>query len=441
MGGFRVRYILVPLLLAAIVTGAVYFYLNGSQTTGGRFATTQVVIALKAIPAKTVLSADMLGTKAIPREFLLPNAITDIAEATGKLCLTPLAEGEMIVRGKLDAKATAGGLAYQIPPGMRALTVAISETIAVAGFPQPGDAVDVLATFSPSQNVDPVTRTILENVPILAVGTKTDAKGTAGSGGLTSMTLCVSSSQAITLTHAAAIGTIKMALRPAGDNSAASAETINTNGLVVVGASQAATVAPAHDYNFTVQVLSIRKDALSSIGLTPATGPATTPLAPATLAQLRTLIGNGSARVLFASDLGTTAGVPVRFAASTQFSVPATVGGTSVMSWQEYGLLLGIEPRGYAKPLIDLTLRPSLRIASFPAASGNQATVPTINIRDSESTIRIDEGGCVAVRGLVQSEDFKPAAGTAKQLVVPEALAPEEVRLGTSELVIVVIPR
>jgi pilus assembly protein CpaB len=414
--------------------------LNGTQGAG-RFATTTVVIALKAVPAKTVLSADMLGTKNIPKEYLLPNAITDITEATGKLCLTPLAEGEMLVKGKLDAKSAAGGLAYQIPAGMRALTVAISETIAVAGFPQPGDAVDIIATFTPSKDADPISRAIIENVPILAVGTKTDAKATTGSGALTSMTLCVSPSQAVTLTHATAMGAIKMALRPAGDHSVASPMTMTTSSLAAIGLSQAGPTAAGRDYAFTVQAVSIRKDALAGLGLAPATGQAVTPLAPAALAQLRTLIGNGMARVLDTADISTTEGSPVRFAAADQFSLPATVGGTTVMSWQEYGLTVSVEPQSYTKPLIDLTVRPSVRIASFPAASGNQSNVPTISVRDSEATVRLDEGGCVAVRGLVLSGDFTLPTGISKLYLLPKDWAVDEIRLGTSELIIMVIPR
>jgi Flp pilus assembly secretin CpaC len=159
------------------------------------------------------------------------------------------------------------------------------------------------------------------------------------------------------------------------------------------------------------------------------------------LAQLRTLIGNGMARVLTTADISTTEGSPVRFAASEQFSLPATVGGTTVMSWQEYGLTVGIEPQGYTKPLIDLTVRPSLRIASFPTASGSQSNVPTISVRDSEATVRLDEGGCVAVRGLVLAGDFTLPTGVSKLYLLPKDWAVDEIRLGTSELIIVVIPR
>ncbi|HEY3297498.1 MAG TPA: Flp pilus assembly protein CpaB, partial [Armatimonadota bacterium] len=66
-------------------------------------------------------------------------------------------------------------LAYVIPPFMRAVTVAVDPVVGVGGFLKAGDHVDVVATFV--QNDASVTKTVLQDVLLLAAGT--DLNGTS----------------------------------------------------------------------------------------------------------------------------------------------------------------------------------------------------------------------------------------------------------------------
>lgn len=75
---------------------------------------------------------------------------------------------------------TAGykGLAHDIRPGMRAVSIAVSGANAVSGMVRPADTVDVLGTFSFSEGEgasadELVTLTMLQNVTVLATGTDT----------------------------------------------------------------------------------------------------------------------------------------------------------------------------------------------------------------------------------------------------------------------------
>jgi len=56
---------------------------------------------------------------------------------------------------------------------MRAVTVAIDPVVGVAGFLEPGDRVDVIATFEIGEVT--VTRTVLQNIKLLAIGTTATA--------------------------------------------------------------------------------------------------------------------------------------------------------------------------------------------------------------------------------------------------------------------------
>jgi pilus assembly protein CpaB len=86
----------------------------------------------------------------------------------------------------------------------------------VAGFVVPGTHVDVLLTGNPTKDTDPgktMTTTVLENVQVLAAGTKLepDAKGQAQS--VPVITLQVSPEDAQKLTLASTQGKIQLSLR------------------------------------------------------------------------------------------------------------------------------------------------------------------------------------------------------------------------------------
>ena len=72
----------------------------------------------------------------------------------------------------------APALPATIPEGMRAVSVAVNDVIGVAGFVGPGTSVDVLVTGqipgATQTGEQYVTRTILENIRVLAAGQKVE---------------------------------------------------------------------------------------------------------------------------------------------------------------------------------------------------------------------------------------------------------------------------
>jgi pilus assembly protein CpaB len=63
-----------------------------------------------------------------------------------------------------------------VRPSMRAASVEVNQVSGVSGFVLPGDRVDVLVTVEPrgGDRDEAVTRTILQNVEVLAAGQKTE---------------------------------------------------------------------------------------------------------------------------------------------------------------------------------------------------------------------------------------------------------------------------
>lgn len=211
-----VRTILLP-LLAGLTATLVVYTLTAQEKRDAVGVMTQVVVAAKPIPAKTVISPDMIAVQAIPEQYVTGAAIRRKEEAAGKTTTVPLAEGEIILESNLAQDRRGSAMAYWIPAGTRAVTVAVNEIIGVAGFIQPGDRVDVLATFPRQLAGMDKTRLVLEDIPVLAVARQTEADGEKFKDfkSYTSVTLAVTPQQGLILALAEERGSLRLMLRPA----------------------------------------------------------------------------------------------------------------------------------------------------------------------------------------------------------------------------------
>src|SRR5207249_4525064 len=103
--------------------------------------------------------------------------------------------GEQVLSTKFFARKEDSGLAFQIQPGKRAVSVYVSEVITAGGLINPGDYVDVIGLFgglpgsgaaAPSQDFSSV---VLQNIEVLAVaqsiqGPAADPQGGTGIAGV-----------------------------------------------------------------------------------------------------------------------------------------------------------------------------------------------------------------------------------------------------------------
>jgi len=143
-----------------------------------------------------------------------PDAIETLA---GAVIRNRMAAGEPIQEANLIPRH-AGYLATVLPSGKRAMAVRISAESTAGGFILPNDRVDVLH----SDGKNPVSRTILSNVRVLAIDQVVDdtnktENGKANVIGKTA-TLELDPAQTEILTAAQAAGTLSLSLRSAADN-------------------------------------------------------------------------------------------------------------------------------------------------------------------------------------------------------------------------------
>lgn len=180
------RAIGVSVLAALFAVLIIQSYINGQEEVWKeKFGTEQnIIVAATDVGEMSEIEKSMLTVKSIPKEFVEPSAIrvdrkpespdepvAELNRLIGSIALVPLKEGEQVTYTKLAEAGIRTGLAPQIAPGKRAISIAADETSAVGKLMKPGDRVDVIAVFdNPSQKENRIARTVLQDVPVLAIG-------------------------------------------------------------------------------------------------------------------------------------------------------------------------------------------------------------------------------------------------------------------------------
>lgn len=224
--------LILALVFGVVAAGGIYFYLDNMQKTyieEGGFV--KVVTAKQRIPAKTMVTAQMIELKEIPDIYVNPRAFVDSKEIIGKTIKSEILPGEQVLRDKVaQGKGSSEGLSYIIEPGKRAVTIAVNEVSGVAGQILPGDRVDVMGTFD---NQGILTTLIIQNVPVLSVDQTTDTSGQGEKKtSARTLTLSVNPDQMQPLVLCSEKTTLRLALRSASDQDILNLPMTRMNNLV-----------------------------------------------------------------------------------------------------------------------------------------------------------------------------------------------------------------
>jgi pilus assembly protein CpaB len=165
----------VALFLASIAAYLVYNYLSTKEqeATKAKLEVQQVVVAAKEIPFGQRIQAEDVKAIDWPKTSLPAGSASDPKAMTGRLTVANVPAGSPITESLLaPVNAETGVLSYIIPPGHRAITVAVNEVVGVAGFVLPNSIVDVVATVSRGggAGADRLSKIVLQKVKVLAVG-------------------------------------------------------------------------------------------------------------------------------------------------------------------------------------------------------------------------------------------------------------------------------
>jgi pilus assembly protein CpaB len=106
-----------------------------------------VLVATKDIPANTIVDESLIQKRQVPSTYMQPGAIGDVEAVKGRVTAIPVPMGAQVINTYLQDSGRAA-LAFDVPRGRRAITIAVNDVTGVAGLARPGNFVDVLGTFS-----------------------------------------------------------------------------------------------------------------------------------------------------------------------------------------------------------------------------------------------------------------------------------------------------
>lgn len=163
------------LLLVAVSCGLVAMLLvlkaRGTQTTENEkfyVAVTDMEPGAKITNIDTQLKEQEFipGTQP-PKALQKADVMAKPDKVLGRVLVRPLARGEAITERHMKDDS----IAERLKPGERAVSIPVKMDSSASGFALPGNKVDLVATYNEGNKV--ISKTFLQNVPILAVNVET----------------------------------------------------------------------------------------------------------------------------------------------------------------------------------------------------------------------------------------------------------------------------
>lgn len=223
--------ILIAIVLAAGTGLLLFNYLSTVAHTAEAVPMRNVVVATREIPARTVVKPDMVTIAERQQNSVDPDVSTDVGTVVGQMAFIEIPSGSTLSASKIGHLDT-GGLTMRVPPGQRAMSIALDPVKGVADLVQAGDHVDIIAVTQPRNGDAPHVATILRNKLVLAMGStlqapaaaiaggssQTPAGGSAAETAIQTATFAIAPAEAKTLALADLNATLRLALRSPRDS-------------------------------------------------------------------------------------------------------------------------------------------------------------------------------------------------------------------------------
>ena len=138
-----------------------------------RFGSTKrVVVAKEDIAEMQTIYDTMVETKELPADFIQPDAINVPDEIIGNVAAVPIRKGQMVLKNNLLTPGPDTGIALQVAPSKRAVTIPVDEVRGVAKLIRPGDRVDIFAAVDLGKGTSQRREvfSMMSDVVVLATG-------------------------------------------------------------------------------------------------------------------------------------------------------------------------------------------------------------------------------------------------------------------------------
>ena len=209
----------IAVAIAAVASVLFYNYLKKQEEIAKEAVETRkVVVATRAIAVGSAIDSTQVSVVDWPAASVPPAAVTSIHDAVGRMAIQSVAVGDPVTEPKLVPRGGMPGvLTYKIPKGHRAMTVGVDQVSGVAGFIMPGNMVDVVLTTTPPGTQNPISKIILQNIPVLATGQVIEKEKEGKPVIVPTVTLDLLPGDAEKLALASNQGRLQLLLRRAGD--------------------------------------------------------------------------------------------------------------------------------------------------------------------------------------------------------------------------------
>jgi pilus assembly protein CpaB len=221
----------IPLVAAiglGLVAAKVAHDMSAKKSEAADIKTVQMVVAKGPIGPGTALSPEMLDLTRIPGETLPTEAVASADSLLGRVTLVPIFDGQPVRNDFLAPKGTPAGLVSLVPKGMRAISVDVTETSSVAQLLTPGCHVDIVSTLG-EDNSKMISRTIAQDIPILAVGQRLSSVKADGDKdqGYRTVTLLATPRMATLIGLASNTSRMRLVLRGVGDKAQSDGDSVS----------------------------------------------------------------------------------------------------------------------------------------------------------------------------------------------------------------------
>jgi pilus assembly protein CpaB len=185
----------------------------------------EMVVAKRDLRRGDPVGPDTMAVRAVPRDYA-PGGVVSPARfdaVAGSRLLVAMKAGEPLLPSAL-AGVEAQSISSRLKPGVRAMTIAVDEVNSLSGMLQPGDRIDLMLSVRPPPVAGfaqpEVTRTVMQDVAVMATGRQSRASMADDGGGgrpYTSITVEVDPERAQRLVVAQRSGKLTAVLRNPDD--------------------------------------------------------------------------------------------------------------------------------------------------------------------------------------------------------------------------------
>jgi pilus assembly protein CpaB len=156
----------VLLLVLAAVGAIVVFALVSSYVDDVRKEVepkTSILVLRQSVPALQPIPPTAIGHKEVPQKYAPARAMREALEIGNRVPSTELPAGSQLQEGMLIAPPS-------LERGQQEVSIMINADTGVAGKIQPGDRVDVNATFAGNEQSVPTARKLIVNARVVTIG-------------------------------------------------------------------------------------------------------------------------------------------------------------------------------------------------------------------------------------------------------------------------------